>query len=264
MTTILALSPHLDDGVLSVGASLLAAVDSGARVVVGTVFTADPPIPLSPAGRAFHRHCGLADAGAVAARRAEDRAATSLVRAEHVHLPLLDCLYRRLGDRWLYNRSGAPCAADWPPEPELSLAIEGHVGELVATVDPTVVWTCAAIGGHVDHRLVRDAARRVCEASGRTLLLWEDLPYAYDTVPPKAELADTLRITERHLRTKVEAVACYSSQVLGLWPDDPHWRDRMRAHAEDRRALLGTAEPLWRADVLAAAEPPAFSGIERS
>jgi LmbE family N-acetylglucosaminyl deacetylase len=47
---LLAISPHLDDVALSVGGIVARAVENGADVVVGTVFTADSPHPalLSP------------------------------------------------------------------------------------------------------------------------------------------------------------------------------------------------------------------------
>ncbi|MEV6927293.1 PIG-L family deacetylase [Dactylosporangium sp. NPDC051485] len=260
MPVILALSPHLDDAVFSVGASILAAVEAGHRVVVCTVLAGDPPDSRSPAGRAFHRHCGLTDDDAVATRRAEDRAATALLRAEHRHLPLVDCLYRRVGDRWPYDRPGAASIPGWPAEPDLCAAIERHLGDLLDTLAPTEVWTCAAVGGHVDHRLVRAAAQRVC---GPSLTLWEDIPYAYGTAPPAAEVTDAVRTTDRHLRSKLAAVAHYGSQVRGLWPDDPHWGDSMLAHAAGRRTLLGTAEPMWPAAALAAEPVPSSRGTER-
>ena len=76
--TVLALSPHLDDAVMSVGASLAALAEAGSQVMLCTVFAGAPAPPLSEAARVFHAHCGLADDG-VAVRRAEDESASAAI-----------------------------------------------------------------------------------------------------------------------------------------------------------------------------------------
>ncbi len=83
------LSPHLDDGVLSLGASVRDAVQSGNQVAIVTVFAGDPH-STKPAGR-WDARTGFATAGAaVTFRRDEDRKACQRLGAEAVWLPYVD------------------------------------------------------------------------------------------------------------------------------------------------------------------------------
>jgi LmbE family N-acetylglucosaminyl deacetylase len=89
-------SPHFDDAVLSLGATIAAATRSGASVTVLTVLGGDPASDL-PAGR-WDRTCGFATAGEAAeARRAEDEHACSSLGASHAWLPYSDEQYERGG-----------------------------------------------------------------------------------------------------------------------------------------------------------------------
>lgn len=86
---IVVVSPHLDDAVLSVGATVAALVQRGARVSVLTVFGGDPTSEL-PAGPS-NRRAGFRTVGEAArARRAEDGLACRRVGARAVWLPYAD------------------------------------------------------------------------------------------------------------------------------------------------------------------------------
>jgi LmbE family N-acetylglucosaminyl deacetylase len=83
------LSPHLDDAVYSLGATITESARSGTQVTVVTVFAGDPDStrPASPWDRRF----GFRLAGEAArARRDEDRGACALVGASAVWLPFDD------------------------------------------------------------------------------------------------------------------------------------------------------------------------------
>src|SRR5690606_5209303 len=92
-STILVVSPHLDDAVLSIGGSMWTWSRAGHRVLVATVFTADEPVE-PPSAVAEHLHRLWGGAGAMARRRAEDRAAAERLGIEVVHLELEDALHR--------------------------------------------------------------------------------------------------------------------------------------------------------------------------
>jgi LmbE family N-acetylglucosaminyl deacetylase len=82
-------SPHLDDAVLSVGASMRAAARRGASVTVVTVRAGDPT-SQTPAD-ASNRAMGFATAGAAAvARRSEDLRACSVLGVQPVWLDFPD------------------------------------------------------------------------------------------------------------------------------------------------------------------------------
>jgi LmbE family N-acetylglucosaminyl deacetylase len=83
------LSPHLDDGVYSLGAAIGESTRSGAHVSVVTVFAGGPDSsrPASP----WDQHLGFRAAReATRARREEDRRACAFLGAEPVWLPFDD------------------------------------------------------------------------------------------------------------------------------------------------------------------------------
>ncbi len=83
------MSPHCDDAVLSLGATLNAHVRAGGRAVVLTVFAGDPASP-APAGP-WDRAAGFRTRGeAAAARHAEDDRACALLGVQAVRLAEAD------------------------------------------------------------------------------------------------------------------------------------------------------------------------------
>jgi LmbE family N-acetylglucosaminyl deacetylase len=93
---IVILSPHLDDGVLSLGAAMSRWARGGARVELVTVFACDPD-STAPAG-GWDARAGHATEGESArARREEDRRACAHVGATPVWLPFGSVDYERHG-----------------------------------------------------------------------------------------------------------------------------------------------------------------------
>jgi LmbE family N-acetylglucosaminyl deacetylase len=93
---VVVVSPHLDDGVFSLGAAIACATRKGAEVTVLTVLAGDPGSP-TPAGP-WDARAGFATAGeAAVARRVEDEQACELLRARPVWLPFSDQQYARGG-----------------------------------------------------------------------------------------------------------------------------------------------------------------------
>ena len=91
------MSPHLDDGVLSLGAAMAAWRRGGATVVLLTVLACDPG-SSSPAG-GWDRRGGFATEGESAlARREEDRRACAILGATPVWLAFGSVDYDRHGD----------------------------------------------------------------------------------------------------------------------------------------------------------------------
>jgi LmbE family N-acetylglucosaminyl deacetylase len=163
---VLAVSPHLDDAVLSAGATLAAMAAEGSRVVVCTVFSGIPKPPFSALAEDFHAACGLG-ADAVVVRQAEDFQALAAIGAESLHLGFLDAVYRRHGDDWLCERRDALQSVDLPTEPALAAEVERALSAVIAELAPSWILTCAALGGHVDHRTTCTATIRA--AAGRDL-----------------------------------------------------------------------------------------------
>lgn len=94
---VVVVSPHLDDAVLSVGASIAGATRRGVRVDVLTVFACDPDSQAPTKG--WDARAGFATEGEAArARREEDRDACALLGATPVWLPFGSVDYERHGD----------------------------------------------------------------------------------------------------------------------------------------------------------------------
>jgi LmbE family N-acetylglucosaminyl deacetylase len=198
---ILILSPHLDDGVLSLGAFIARASASGTKVAVVTIFGGDPN-SQAPAGR-WDGRAGFETAGAAArGRREEDKAACELLGAECEWLPFFD------------NDYGAPPAEDlvWD-----QLERRAERAERVFVPGRPLI--------HQDHAWV---SRLVSErADPAKLVFYAELPY--DAWPQDkrggqgavAELArthtwTTPRTGVRARLLKWRATAAYSTQLPWL------------------------------------------------
>jgi len=124
---LVAVSPHLDDAVLSIAALLSQAAREGALVKVVTVFAGDP----ASAERAgtFDAMCGFRTQGeAAGARRAEDREACARIGATPLWLEHADSQYTQTRDGTLiWEEVAASCAeADTVLVPGYPLAHPDH------------------------------------------------------------------------------------------------------------------------------------------
>ncbi len=245
---VLAISPHLDDAVLSAGGRLGQLGAEGADVRVYTVFAGIAGPPFSPAARGLHDLWSLGDQDVVRHRRAEDRTALELLGAAPIHGPFLDGVYRRTADgRWLVDEKGQ-LLAQAPDERQLREDVSAAVRDLVRELDPALVLTCAAVGSHIDHVLARDAV--LSAVTDRRVECWEDMPYGQRRPLPTPERHLRLAapypvVVERaSWRAKLAAVDCYRSQHRMLWPRDPEVGPRFDEAAGERAAAFGVDGPV--------------------
>lgn len=146
---VVVLSPHLDDAVLSCWHLL----QGHGEVTVINVFTASPPAG-TPVPE-WDRLTGTRDpVRRMEERRAEDRLALSRAGRAGQALGLLDAQYRH--------------------EALTASAVTAAIARLLAP--NSVLHAPAALGGHPDHGLVRDAALELMH-SGHDLVLYADLPH---------------------------------------------------------------------------------------
>ncbi len=150
-------SPHLDDAVLSAGGLISDQTKSGIPVEIWTFMSGVPDEEqLTDFAQSMHTMWGTTSAKeTIQIRREEDRRAASRVGAKAIHFDFLDCIYRRgkngevLYDAAVYM---PPCAEDADLPAQIAQT-------MVAWLKPDdVVVSQLAIGGHVDHILVRKAA----------------------------------------------------------------------------------------------------------
>ncbi|MBK8939491.1 MAG: PIG-L family deacetylase [Polyangiaceae bacterium] len=148
--TVVALSPHLDDAVLSIPCTLRRLSVAGERVIVLTVFSH---------GDASYRE-----------RRREDREACTTLGIEPLHLGLEDAPFRRGIPLTFDALIHASLGADDPDIARTAEAIAHTLGPL----GPSLVFAPLGVGAHIDHRVVHCAARKL----PFPLRFYEDRPYA--------------------------------------------------------------------------------------
>lgn len=236
------LSPHLDDAVLSCGGMIREQVSSASRVEIWTICAGNPPSgPLSSYAAALHHRWQL-KRSAAAGRRKEDRAACHMLGARPRHLPIPDCIYRRLPDGSPVVHSDT--ALFQPLHPGEAALVQSLAEMLAALLAPDDRLVCPlSLGGHMDHRLTRAAA----ETLARPLWFYADYPYI---VLEKIDVSGWVQpgwqaarqpVSAEGLSAWQNAIAAYRSQVSTFWQDETAMRAQMRAYWRENIA----ASTLW-------------------
>jgi len=239
------LSPHLDDAVLSCGGTLHRLRREGHPVEVITVFAGDPVFPLPPFAQTLHARWGGGE-DPMAMRRAEDVAALALLGATPIHWAFPDVIYRR-------DAHGQPLCRDRedlfrPPHPDEAPWIERIRAALAALpwAEGDLLLVPMALGGHVDHRLVR-AAVEGAPLPGIRWGFYEDFPYAERAETPAGPPGGhphCVALTEEDLRARAQAIQAYRSQWPIFFASEAEILERLRAYA--RRVGGGVlAERFW-------------------
>jgi LmbE family N-acetylglucosaminyl deacetylase len=201
---------------------------------------------------------------AMATRRLEDERFAAFAEVSMVWLDLPDAVFRGYeGDDQLL---GEPRADDEPPVDLLRREI--------ARLEPQRIYLPMGVGGHVDHRLARDAGLALLGDARKWVMpgpdyvgqvvLYEDFPYAWwedfgrlDDMPPGsfAALPDGISLTAEYadisdqLERKVRSIAIYESQIERLFDTRKAMADAVRGHAAQvgaaGRVPGGLAERYW-------------------
>ena len=249
-TTVMILSPHLDDAVLSCAALMMDAHRRDAEVVVLTVFNGRPALPISEAATRFHSRCGHTDHNAMDEREKEDNRALEVVRARTERLQLPEALYRKHPDgAHMYQGDSAIFVSDIPAFDDAFRDVIDRIAEQIEAVQPDMVLAPAGIGGHVDHLLVSAAAEQL----NCTVFHYEDVPYViYERCRDwrgvsAARTAHLHYCSDEAWQAKNSAIECYTSQHSVLWYSPGTWREDLDAYAvtagDGQRA-----ERLWSFD----------------
>ncbi len=214
---VVVISPHLDDAVLSLGATVAGAVRDGAEVRVLTVFAGDPE--ADTVASAHDRACGFATAGEAARRRRiEDRDALGVLGATPVWLPFPDSDERSAGD----NR-----------------AIAEAVARETAAADTVLVPGYPLT--HEVHRRLTGLLLGGCALTGVRAALYIEQPYA--TWHGLSRSSRSVSSWRRSMRAEA------SSLLTGLVASPPVWIPAGRRAgdwATKRRALARYVSQLPR------------------
>ncbi len=137
-----------------------------------TICAGSPPEgPLSPLAESLHERWQTGRE-AVAQRRLEDQTSCARMGATPGYFPVPDCIYRRseVNGVLLYASEGAIMGPLHPLEGPLLEQLGSALHSRLPTDAEIVVPL--ALGGHVDHHLVRQAAQGL----GRRLWYYADVP----------------------------------------------------------------------------------------
>lgn len=220
-------SPHLDDGVLSLGAAIADASSRGAEVRIVTVFAYDPQ--ASGPAAAWDAACGFQSAAdAARARRAEDAESCARVGAEPVWLPFADDEYGEpVGDEELWAAIEPQLAgADAVLVPGFPLAVRDHqrVSRLVLERLPE----STAVGLYVEQPY---ASWRLMSFGGRA---------GAPGMSPRRGIANTARLALAPRRRRASQRPSVPASLGALVPEPVHWEavpHGARAGVAKRRAI---------------------------
>jgi LmbE family N-acetylglucosaminyl deacetylase len=227
------LSPHFDDVAFSCGGLVWEQTELGENVSIWTICAGEPPPePISRYAESLHERWGTGPV-AVAIRRIEDINSNRLMSANSLNFSIPDAIYRR-----------SPLEADpfYTSDAELFTELREEEDKLVEILrdelEQALPQECdlvcpLALGGHVDHRLVRSAAEQL----GRRLWYYADYPY---TIEPDEDIHEDDRgiqqevypVSETGLKVWQQAVAAHSSQISTFWSSSTEMREAIRAYWE--------------------------------
>jgi LmbE family N-acetylglucosaminyl deacetylase len=249
------LSPHLDDAVLSCGGLIFQERRADLSVLVLTPLAGAAlwdGVP-SPIIADLHSRWELeAISNPVAARKAEDREALSVLQADVLHWEWPECVYRRhptSGD-FLYPTEESLWGTVHSAEKYLVTEIAQNLADL-PLAPAGRIYVPLTVGNHVDHHLVRQAAETWGAPQGQ-MVYFEEYPYAerpeaLATVlkDRKSWQAEIVPLDAAALDAKAAAVACYRSQISTFFAGEEEIAPRLRAYATAAGAGQQWAERYW-------------------
>ena len=251
------ISPHLDDAVLSCGGLMHQQAQQGLRPLVVTVFAgAFDGTEFSPFAEQLQQEWGLS-VDAVARRRCEDATALSFIGAAYEHWDYLDCIYRQHPQSgvFLYTSQAALFGEVHQDEHTFIGELKRRL-ELLLPLETTRVYAPLAVGRHVDHQLVSQAA--LClRRHGFHVRFYEDFPYADDPSTLALALQQWTQQPHAHLQAldapavakKIDAIGLYRSQLRVLFGSEESVAQRVRSYLQAVGGGQGFAERYWERGV---------------
>jgi LmbE family N-acetylglucosaminyl deacetylase len=236
------LSPHFDDVAFSCGGLVWEQVELGEKVSVWTICAGDVLSgQISQYAKGLHKRWET-DRGAVTKRRAENALSNRLMGATWRNFSIPDAIYRRspVDGSHMYT-------SDLELFSELRLDEIHQIEVLRNEIDEALPLDCElvsplALGGHVDHLLVRTAAEKL----DRRMWYYADFPYS---INPEQDLdksdhemeCELFPVSEVGLKVWQESVAAHTSQISTFWSDTGQMREAVRAYWDPIKGIR-----LWK------------------
>lgn len=188
----------------------------------------------------------------MAVRRAEDREALAILKADVLHWGFPECVYRRhpRTGHFLYPSEASLWGPVHSSEQDLVAQLARRLADLPLAPRGRI-YVPLTVGGHIDHRLVRQAAEIQRRSLGR-IVYYEDYPYA-ERPDALADVqrdesrwrAEIVSLDDKALDAKAAAIARYQSQVSTFYTDNNEIATRLRAYAAIVSKGQGWAERYW-------------------
>jgi LmbE family N-acetylglucosaminyl deacetylase len=265
------LSPHADDAVLSCGGLMADLARAGQRLSVYSLMVADAPmiLPESELVQKIHNRWESGH-NPFHIRREEDQQALGNYGIQPIFGEWLDCIYRTGPDgEPLYWNDDDIFGNIHPDDPLLNADLD-----LTPYLPIDRLYIPLGAGNHVDHQVVRKLALDCITAIQPALAIffYEEYPYSSEAreidrshAGQKKRLAgqaavqaaqatlhtplksEVLAISEAALQTKIDAIACYASQISTFWGDLAEMAHSVRNYAAEvgRSAGIPYGERLW-------------------
>lgn len=161
MSKYLLFSPHLDDAVLSSGASISKWTRSGNEVTVVSVFTSCGQRSLPSSISYYNR------------RKENDIKALEFLGCKYDHLNFLDAPFR---DQKYNSFSTILFHHDFIQD-EVLTSLKHAIESIISKLNPDYIIFPLGVGGHIDHHLLFACSLRLGHLAKKTLY-YEDLPYS--------------------------------------------------------------------------------------
>jgi LmbE family N-acetylglucosaminyl deacetylase len=256
--SVVFLSPHMDDVVLSCGGTIHFLNHLKVPVEIVTVFAGGPTGDLSPFAKWMHSVWGL-PYNALAYRREEDRRATASLGARTIHLPIQDSIYRRnpQSQDFLYTSRVQIFSGDWGREPGLLSALVKELQYQLMEQGWELLFAPLGVGRHVDHMLVRAAVESAFAGSKRErVVFYEDSPYVQEPGALDVALAQfelpyihqlVVALNEEDIQAKDRAARFYVSQSKEVAGEIGISVDQVREYAARiaKKELMSFGERYW-------------------
>lgn len=227
------ISPHFDDAVLSCGGLIREFNRQGTKVEIWTVNTGIPSEgPVSDLITRVHAKWNTGTPQeTIELRRIEDQNAARLVGAALRHLGMVDAIYRRSETGGYFYTEDVfdpihPGEGDIVQQTAMSIAAGG-------LNDNDIIVCPLALGGHVDHVIVRKAV----ESLGQQTWYYADIPYLFmheeELIPAIEGMREQqFSISDESLATWQAGIEAYTSQLASLFVDAEDMHERIKNYRD--------------------------------